>query len=268
MELGSPRPSDLDCRPSASEKSKRKSRLLVSVRNLHEAQLAVDGGVDIVDFKEPLRGALAACDPHVWSEAVAAFAGAGVMLSAALGESESAMQVASQVPAEFTFAKAGPSGCRSGEWLQRLWDQLPVPESVALVPVAYADHETATTITPEEVLDAVIESGRSRLLIDTFVKDGRRLPDHLDRQRLTDILQKAQAHDVWVALAGSVRLREKHRLEREGCFPDCWGVRGDVCDNSDRCGLIDPGKISLWRRSCRTASVVPCEDETCVSVLG
>ena len=44
--------------------------LLASVNSGREAELAVTYGTDIVDFKDPSRGALGALEPSVVSEAV------------------------------------------------------------------------------------------------------------------------------------------------------------------------------------------------------
>ncbi|MEX0712176.1 MAG: (5-formylfuran-3-yl)methyl phosphate synthase, partial [Pirellulales bacterium] len=41
------------------------TKLLVSVRSLAEARLALAAGVDLIDLKEPARGSLGALDPAV-----------------------------------------------------------------------------------------------------------------------------------------------------------------------------------------------------------
>src|SRR5207244_7336185 len=42
--------------------------LLVSVRSAAEAETALAGGADVVDVKEPRRGALGPADPSVWKQ--------------------------------------------------------------------------------------------------------------------------------------------------------------------------------------------------------
>ncbi|KLU07010.1 protein containing DUF556 [Rhodopirellula islandica] len=232
------------------------AELLISVRDLEEAQVVVSRGVQIVDFKEPSRGALAACDPSVWRAAALQLAaslvvaGGSVQLSAALGESDTGRELAGQVPREFSFAKIGPSGCQTAQKLASVWEAICLPQSVELVPVAYADHVAAETICPEQVLELVIDSGRRRMLIDTFRKNGRTLTDHLSVEQLRSLLRTAANAGVWMALAGSVRLPEKQSLVAEGVRPNCWGVRGDVCDHRDRRGRLDPEKVTAWRDSC------------------
>src|SRR5207248_4650901 len=60
-------------------------KLLVSVRNRAEAEAALAGGADLIDVKEPKRGALGAADARTLAAVVAAVAGRRPV-SAALGE--------------------------------------------------------------------------------------------------------------------------------------------------------------------------------------
>jgi uncharacterized protein (UPF0264 family) len=223
--------------------------LLVSVRSRDEAVLAARAGVDVIDFKEPSDGPLAPVQPQVWQAAERELPGA--KLSAALGESSTAIELAAFVPASFRYAKVGPSGVPEISQLQHLWQSIHLPKSVELVPVAYADHEQAGCCAATEVLRAVIASGRSRLLIDTYLKDGRSLTDHLGVLQLTEILTEARVAGVWVALAGSVRLEQAECLHGLGIVPDCWGVRGDVCRYDDdaarrRSGHLDADRVRRW----------------------
>ncbi|MDP7303223.1 MAG: (5-formylfuran-3-yl)methyl phosphate synthase, partial [Pirellulaceae bacterium] len=61
------------------------TELLVSVRDANEAQQALAGGADVIDVKEPARGALGAADPEVWHHVRRAIP-LDVRLSVALGE--------------------------------------------------------------------------------------------------------------------------------------------------------------------------------------
>ena len=60
-------------------------RLLVSVTTAQEAELAVAGGVDVVDVKNPAEGSLGAPAPAV-IEAVRAVVPPGSPVSAAIGD--------------------------------------------------------------------------------------------------------------------------------------------------------------------------------------
>src|SRR5204863_2047675 len=86
--------------------------LLVSVRSAAEAELALAGGADIIDVKEPRRGALGPADPIVWKEILERVAGR-VPVSAALGELHSdAIRGYASGAAGFAYAKIGLSDWR------------------------------------------------------------------------------------------------------------------------------------------------------------
>src|SRR5262245_14015076 len=59
--------------------------LLVSVRSAAEAEIALAADADVIDIKEPDRGALGPADPTVWQEVLSVVNGRTVT-SAALGE--------------------------------------------------------------------------------------------------------------------------------------------------------------------------------------
>ncbi len=233
---------------------------LVSVRSVPESLLAAEYPVDIIDFKEPNHGALAPVDPAIWHQAVAAFESLHdrtlsdqvaitkrPRLSAALGEREDMMQVASAVPPRFTFAKVGPHRCDSATRLKQLWcqTQRQLPDCVELVAVAYADHVEAECLTPEEIFDIASDFGIKRCLIDTFRKDGRSTIDVLGIDRLAPLSFTTQQRQRWWALAGSITLNQITQLSSAQIEPDCIGVRGDVCDQS-RTSSLSRERMQHW----------------------
>ncbi|QEG38407.1 (5-formylfuran-3-yl)methyl phosphate synthase [Roseimaritima ulvae] len=222
--------------------------LLVSVTNVDEAVIAAELGVDIVDIKNPQRGALGAADPEVW-RAVAATVDPAVRLSAALGEAIEADH-ADQVPARFDFAKAGPAGCSTIADLTDHWQRIrsQLAASVPLVAVAYADYQQANCPLPEAILEAASANDIHWWLIDTFVKDGRSTLDHLTRDRLRDLNALAGRTNIRWVLAGSLRL-ENNPLERD-CDPHYVGLRGDVCQHG-RTGTLVASRVKRWQQYLR-----------------
>lgn len=220
--------------------------LLVSVRSLDEARIAATWGADVVDVKEPSRGALGAADAAVW-DAIAEGIPAEICLSAALGEAcECGAAAADSLPGRFHFAKAGPAGL-STLGLHDHWRTISrrLPNMTQLVAVAYADHMAGRCPPPDAVLDAAAAAGIRWWLLDTVVKDGRSVVDLLGVDRLRAI--DAQAHDLgihWV-LAGS--LRRSDLASVADLRPSLIGVRGDVC-RGGRSGTLDGPAIGHWRR--------------------
>lgn len=224
--------------------STRPPGLLVSVRSLAEARSVAASPVEVIDLKEPDRGPLGACDPALWHRchSECPFEGAW---SAALGEFASALELASRVPAEFAYAKAGPSGLDSSEALAALWCTIRqrLAPTTALVAVAYADFLAARTLAPEKVLAEAARHRIQTLLVDTFVKDGRTSVDHLGIDRLRSLVAAARRWGCDVVLAGGVTLGTLSTFASTGARR--IGVRGGVC-RGDRGSEIDPVEVARW----------------------
>jgi (5-formylfuran-3-yl)methyl phosphate synthase len=227
--------------------------LLISIRSLAELHAIVDLAVDVIDFKEPRLGALTATDPSLWARAVECVVG-DQKLSAALGECDTALALASLVPARFAYAKAGPAAVESTQQLTHHWTQLRLrlPESVELVAVAYADHQSAQCPDPESIFAAAQASGIKTWLLDTFGKADRQgVVDHIATEQFRRIRTMADhAQAQWV-LAGSIRIDDAIRLASHAIRPDLFGVRGDVCDTA-REGNVVSEKVVRWLETVRS----------------
>lgn len=204
-------------------------RLLVSVRNEDEARVALSGGAQLIDVKEPARGALGAADPHAIARVVNAVAGR-VPVSAALGElsDPDVFERCATLPG-VQFAKvglAGMAGC--ADWRQRWREALDrLPLGVTPVAVAYADAHEARSPAIEDVLAQGIALGCAALLIDTFDKSQGNLLDQLDPLRLAAIASTARSAGLFLVAAGS--LRREHLPYVAAAQPEYVGVRGAAC---------------------------------------
>jgi uncharacterized protein (UPF0264 family) len=223
--------------------------LLISVRSVDEAIRLVGLDLAILDVKEPGAGALAPAKPSTWREIVLANQQVGMQfpLSLALGECNDAVEIADQVPQEVQFAKAGPAGCETLTTLMRHWQTLRerLPMGVELVAVAYADHQAAACPPPHQVFAAAAEVGLRTWLVDTYKKDGRTTCDHMNQHCLDAVATLAREHQARWVLAGSMQRNLATRLCSEALLPDCFGVRGDVCDGSRADGL-SRDKVRGW----------------------
>ena len=166
-------------------------------------------------------------------------------LSVALGEPPDALEIADRVPTGIRFAKVGPSGCNSQRRLIATWTEVRrrLTAGVELVAVAYADRPGCPDV--ETVLRSALDQGFRRVLIDTFIKDGRSAIDHLGLRRLETISRWACDNQLWWALAGSIRLSSLSMLSDRGIAPNCFGVRGDVCVGG-RTGTLCENRIGQW----------------------
>ena len=245
-------------RPNDFPRERRcESQWLVSVRDLSEARLAASYGVDILDWKEPLQGALAPVAEETWIAAAnwAYQTGCPVPLSAALGEGEMACSRSRDLPSDFRWAKVGASRTNP-DALQSLWSDVRqrLPQSVELVAVAYADAPIAECPDPEVVFELAAVNGFQRVLIDTYTKESGSSLEWMGG-RMQMLSQIAKQHGLWWALAGSIQLAEAQSLPAQGLpNPDCFAVRGDVC-RGDRTSTLDAARLGEWAGYFRAQSL-------------
>jgi uncharacterized protein (UPF0264 family) len=228
------------------------TRLLVSVRSADEAQIALAGGADLIDVKEPRDGSLGAASPEVWRE-VAAVVGEARPLSAALGELLGFEPPPSEALHGYRYAKLGLAGCSElPDWCNRWQAALSrLPKRITAVAVAYADHEAAQAPSPMEVCATGARLGCRVLLIDTFDKGHGDVFDAIPIQRLAQLIQQARLCDMRVVLAGSLRLS---RLDEAlAVSPDYVAIRGAACLER-RDGILSGDLVRRWADRLRVTS--------------
>lgn len=205
-----------------------RSKLLVSVRSVTEAEAALAGGADLIDVKEPSRGPLGRADDRVIHDVVKAVRGR-VPVSAALGE----WVEGSALPAEqsLDYVKWGlagttrPDGGSSTFAIRKMSRFGPRPRPVL---VAYADFERAGSPGVSEMCAAAQQLRFPAFLLDTAVKDDTTLRDWVAPAELARIRFGLADAGVPVAFAGS--LNEKSIRELLPLAPDWFAVRGAACE--------------------------------------
>ena len=217
--------------------------------------MAIASGADIVDLKEPRSGPLSPTAIGLWQQVDVRWQRNEnelelPRLSAALGERSEAIRVAGHLPARFDFAKAGPSGCDSEAKLWQLWSDVrhQLDDRIELIGVAYADWEVAGSLDPESVFRLAKRFGIRRCLLDTFCKDGTSSLAHLGLSTLGDLAQVLRRLGLWWSLAGSMRSDDVALLRAAHLLPDCFGVRGDVCQGASRQDRLQSDRIDIWLR--------------------
>jgi (5-formylfuran-3-yl)methyl phosphate synthase len=216
---------------------RRAVKLLVSVRSAEEATAALEGGADIIDAKEPARGSLGAADPETLPQIVRAVGGARPV-SAAWGELIE--EPVAWLPTGLSYAKVGLAGARQRPWQAMLVERYHGCQSRPIA-VAYADHERADAPDVDAVLAWAEGFGVAGVLIDTWLKDGRRLFDFLGEPEVIDVIHRARRAGFLVALAGSL---DGYTLKRAIALePDIIAVRGAACRNRDRISSIDASRV-------------------------
>lgn len=203
--------------------------LLVSVRNLAEAELVESCGVDILDIKEPGQGALGRADLEVIRAVTERLRGR-VPLSAALGEIADCENwlAGNRLPDGLDLAKCGLSDCVHTDWAARVatvWERIRF--HCQPVAVAYADWERCAAPAPEAILELAIRHHLKFLLVDTFDKQGPDSIELLSVSKLVQLKKRAAAGGVRLVLAGGLGTRQL--APAVNCEVDLIGVRGAVC---------------------------------------
>lgn len=204
-------------------------KVLVSVRDAHEAALVARIGVDFIDLKEPSRGALG---------------GLPVETVAAL-----LRQIRRDAPATPVTATIGDWPAEAlDEITERVLrvaatgvDQVKVgvergPAALALLDRLATLKATGTPVVPVLIADDGIDPARLRLaaagdfaavMLDTADKRGGSLLDRVPAADLQHFIATVRATGALAGLAGALRLEEIPTLRRLGA--DFAGFRSAVC---------------------------------------
>jgi uncharacterized protein (UPF0264 family) len=211
-------------------------RLLVSVRSAREAMLALRGGADIVDAKEPSRGSLGAVSPRALAEIFRCIP-AEREVSVALGDAatrEDLLRRVSSIPFSdrpATYLKLGFAGVTDLDLIRRLLAAAVAAtaeqESVRIVAVAYAEGIHAGGASPWLVCRAAADAGVAGILLDTCLKHSGNLLTWIPPESLRALVASARAAGLFTAIAGG--LRAEHLPAVSGAQPAIVGFRGAVC---------------------------------------
>jgi (5-formylfuran-3-yl)methyl phosphate synthase len=221
---------------------------LVSVRSWEEFLTVSAVSPDIIDFKEPRLGPMAATATSLWSKAADAYNHRAAALSVALGDWQSAVLIAGSVPLGIRFAKMGGEGLGTIDELDRRLSQVRdnLLGEVELVPVAYADHQAAGSVEVESIIELCKRRGDRRLLVDTFDKHGVSSLKCLGIERWRQIVAAARDYGVWLSLAGGITLDDAQAIVSDPTIrPDCVGIRGAICGKG-RESSVCATRLAQW----------------------
>lgn len=222
------------------------SDLLVSVRNVAEAMIALDGGAAIIDVKEPSRGPLGRADDETIAEIVRAVKDRRPV-SAAMGEW--AAQPTAIPSVGLTYIKWGLARCQGEPTWRDALQPTPSPAPQRVL-VAYADWQCASAPSVDEVFEVAAHNPGSVMLVDTHCKDANNvirkakptLLDWLPQAWIVEFCDRCRRAGVKIALAGSLGPAEIAELLP--ARPDWFAVRGAVCDDSDRHAEVRLEKVA------------------------
>ncbi|MFC7053146.1 (5-formylfuran-3-yl)methyl phosphate synthase [Hansschlegelia quercus] len=214
---------------------------LASVASLEETALVRAGGADIVDLKDPSRGALGAWDVDSLREAVElwrTWSSPKPMLSATIGDQP--MQANAVRNAAESVAAAGVPIVKLGVFAdgdaRACFAALASLTSRAkLIAVFFGDLRPDAAL-----LDSVAEAGFYGAMLDTADKAAGGLRRHMDQAAIGRFVSRAKTLGLLTGLAGSLTLEDVPALTQ--LAPDYLGFRGALCSGG-RAGRIDIGQV-------------------------
>lgn len=214
------------------------TRMLASVTGPAEAEIALAGGADIIDLKDPAHGALGAVSPETVRATVAEVAGRRPV-SAVTGDGP--MQPRAVVSAAERMAEAGVDylkqgvfpGGEPGSCIRAL---APLAERVRLIAVLFADREPDFSLLP-----LLSRAGFHGAMLDTADKSGGRLLDRMALPRLRQFVAECATNGLVSGLAGALEAPDVPRLLVLN--PGVLGFRGALCGAGGRVGAIEAGAV-------------------------
>ena len=225
--------------------------MLASVRNLAEAQLVADCGVDWIDLKDPARGALGEVDASTIADVSLAL-GSRFRISATIGD---CWETPSVIPARVaTNSAAGAAYVKVGAYAR-------APAPALLEALALACRTPARVIVvcfaedppTLEDLARLATTGIVGVMLDTGVKAGPSLRELMTADALQAFVDRSRELGLLTGLAGRLGPDDVAPLRRHA--PDYLGFRGALCARALRTGSIDVARVRALRASIRPMGI-------------
>jgi len=216
------------------------SGMLASINSLDEALQIQHLGIDIIDLKQPAKGALGAL-ALTEVQTIVDHLGHINTLSATIGDLP--MEPDRVQHAVLSMAASGVDYIKIGFFsagdtlatLNRLKSDIE-QNNLRLIAVLFADQQPDFSLIPR-----LAETGFSGVMLDTADKQNGSLLDVMPLKRIEQFVQHAKQHRLLTGLAGSLRQTHIHQL-----LPfqaDYLGFRGALCHSHLRTQALDLSRV-------------------------
>lgn len=232
------------------------ARLLVSVQNKHEALMAHEAGVVMIDAKDAMRGSFAPCDLTTLQDIARACPRA--TLSAALGpcfssdDSDACGQLELELAQQETFAFGKIAYDDS---FNECMTSAVLPSS-SLRRIALVCVDCVSPLQDEAFVIHAHRHGFAGVMMDTWHKNHGDLLLHRSLEQLHHFIAAAHELRLLCGLAGGLSLSQLVFLAHYTAA-DYVGTRGAVCEGT-RASIIDAPRVaSLNKQINDTAGAAP-----------
>ena len=225
--------------------------MLASVTSVNEAGIVLRAGVDIIDIKDPVQGALGALSTQSTQEIVGHIAGR-TLTSATIGDLPSVPGLISEAITK--TAGTGVDIVKVGlfdDYLdQPLLDVFREKSGLGMeiVIVLFADKNPDFA-----AIKKLAETGIKGVMLDTAIKKNGTLRTILKDSVLRCFVDQARAEGLMTGLAGSLALDDIDPLLL--LDPDYIGFRGALCREHQRIEAIDEMSVHRVRNRIPVAGI-------------
>ena len=219
------------------------TRMLASVSNCFEVDKLLTAGVDIIDLKDPSRGALGAVSTEI-AHKVVKQVNRSKPVSATIGDLVNPEEIDEAIT---RMSGTGVDIVKVGLFTETMDSRvLQVLESharagVDLVLVFFAD-----TVFSTGDFFKIANAGIRGVMLDTANKQSGSLTSILDSSQIRNFINHAHRYSLWAGLAGSLRAGDIGKLL--ACDPDYLGFRGAICRDKQRNNAIDINALNHIRQ--------------------
>ena len=225
------------------------TRMLASVTDAEEAETAIGAGADIIDLKDPGRGALGALPPERIRSLVDRIAGRRPV-SATVGDLPPDAALLSKAirgtaATGVDYVKVGFFSSANLQPCLHAISELTAVQPV--VAVLFADRSP-----PLNDLTPFSEAGFAGVMLDTADKRRGHLLAHATVPQLRGFVDQARSIGLLSGLAGSLRPEDVASLLP--LSPAYLGFRGALCLGARREQRLDAGRIRIVRQAMGAAT--------------
>ncbi|MDO9212756.1 MAG: (5-formylfuran-3-yl)methyl phosphate synthase [Methylococcales bacterium] len=218
--------------------------MLASVNSIAEAVLVFNTQVDIIDLKQPERGALGALETDLVRQIVAEIAGR-CPVSATVGDLP--MQPELVFNAVKAMAHTGVDYVKigffpDGDSLAVVRKLAELTPKTALIAVLFADAQPDFAI-----ISALQQAGFAGVMLDTMDKQKGSLTQVMTHADIAQFVALAKSHSLLCGLAGSLRLDDIAALIPYQA--DYLGFRGALCEQHQRTGQLNQQAIAQIKQA-------------------